>query len=68
MEQYVPTTEQCELALRAVQALEGDFAGVDLLFGNDEKPVICEINSMHILKTCWTVPISIPQIKYWNIF
>ena len=22
-----------------------DFAGVDLLFGKDEKPVICEINS-----------------------
>lgn len=45
MEPYAPTAKQCELAIRAVKALGGDFGGVDLLFDKDEDPVICEINS-----------------------
>lgn len=40
-----PAPEQVEVALRASQALGLDFAGVDLLFGPDNKPLVCEVNS-----------------------
>ena len=45
MENYLPTKEQCDLALQCCEVLELDFAGVDLLFGEDEKPIVCEVNS-----------------------
>lgn len=37
--------EQEELALRAHKVLGLDFSGVDLLFGEDDKPILCEVNS-----------------------
>lgn len=40
-----PTPEQVDVALRASQALGLDFAGVDLLFGPNMKPLVCEVNS-----------------------
>lgn len=40
-----PTSEQVDVALRTCQALGLDFAGVDLLFGKDDEPVVCEVNS-----------------------
>lgn len=42
---YSPTDEQCELALRSCQAIGLDFAGVDILFGDNERPIVCELNS-----------------------
>ncbi len=39
------TKEQEELALKAHKALGLDFSGVDLLFGDDDKPLLCEVNS-----------------------
>lgn len=39
-----PTDEECYLAIRACQALQADFAGVDLLYGKDG-PLVCEVNS-----------------------
>lgn len=48
MESYVPSERECALAVRAVQALGLDFAGVDLLFSNGpdaEADVVCEVNS-----------------------
>lgn len=33
------------LAIEATQALGLDFSGVDLLFDQDEQPVVCEVNS-----------------------
>ena len=45
MENYLPTKEQCDLALQCCEVLGLDFAGVDLLFGEDEKPIVCEVNS-----------------------
>lgn len=44
MENYTPTVAEAELALRAAEALELDFAGVDVLFGADG-PILCEVNS-----------------------
>ncbi len=37
--------EQEEIALKAHRALELDFSGVDLLFGENDKPYLCEVNS-----------------------
>ncbi len=50
MEPYTPTPEEEALALSAVKALELDFAGVDVLFGNDG-PLLCEVNSNAHFKT-----------------
>lgn len=45
MEAYEPTDQERQLAISAVKALGADFAGVDLLFGPNNCPIICEINS-----------------------
>ncbi|MGH2318273.1 ATP-grasp domain-containing protein [Planococcus sp. SE5232] len=39
------TAAQQELALAAAQAVGATFAGVDLLFGEDEEPLVCEVNA-----------------------
>ena len=43
-EKYEPKPEYLDLAVKAAQALSLDFAGVDVLFGEDG-PIICEVNS-----------------------
>lgn len=50
MEPYTPTEAEARLAIRTVKALGLDFAGVDVLFGNDG-PVLCEVNSNAHFKT-----------------
>ncbi len=45
MKQYTPSEKQCELALLSCEAIGLDFAGVDLLFGREEEPIVCEVNS-----------------------
>lgn len=45
MTPYTPTAAQAEMAVKACQMLELDFAGVDLLFGENNTPVLCEVNS-----------------------
>ena len=50
MEAYTPSPAQKEMALRAVEALGLDFAGVDMLFGKDG-PIVCEVNSNAHFKT-----------------
>lgn len=44
MKPYAPTEEEIALAVRASTAVEADFSGVDLLFGEDG-PLVCEVNS-----------------------
>lgn len=39
------TEEQADLALRAHKFLDLDFSGVDLLYGENEEPILCEVNS-----------------------
>lgn len=46
---YTPSKEEEELAISATKAIGADYAGVDLLFGPEGKPIICEINSNALL-------------------
>ena len=39
------TKEQKDLALKAIKALGCDFGGVDLLYGKQGEPIVCEVNS-----------------------
>lgn len=45
MEAFTPPEAFVDLALRAASALGADFAGVDLLFGDEGTPLVCEVNS-----------------------
>ena len=46
---YTPTKAESDLAIRCATILGVDFAGVDLLFG-EEGPLLCEVNSnSHLL-------------------
>ncbi|MBT2215157.1 RimK family alpha-L-glutamate ligase [Virgibacillus dakarensis] len=45
MEAYQPSAIERKIAVAATKAIGADFAGVDLLFGPDHTPIICEINS-----------------------
>jgi len=45
MEAYTANEEEALIAIKAVKAIGADFAGVDLLFGSDDEPIICEVNS-----------------------
>jgi glutathione synthase/RimK-type ligase-like ATP-grasp enzyme len=45
MKEHKPSKEECMLALNTAKALELDFAGIDLLYGEDNKMLVCEVNS-----------------------
>jgi ribosomal protein S6--L-glutamate ligase/gamma-F420-2:alpha-L-glutamate ligase len=64
---HEPTDEQKELAIRCCKIIGADFAGVDLLFGEDNKPIVCEVNSNAHLKniyTCTGIEVSFSIIDY----
>ncbi|MDR1734762.1 MAG: RimK family alpha-L-glutamate ligase [Oscillospiraceae bacterium] len=42
---YTPTLAQAEMATEVCRLLHLDFAGVDILFGAGEEPILCEVNS-----------------------
>ena len=42
---YAPSEKEKEIAILACKALNLDFAGVDVLFGENGEPYICEVNS-----------------------
>lgn len=67
MKQITPLNSQIEEALKAVKALKLDFAGVDVLFGENNKPIICEVNSNPHFKSvfdCTGVDLSYEILKY----
>ena len=45
MKPYEPNQRQIDLAVESCKILDLDFAGVDILFGKDKEPVVCEVNS-----------------------
>ncbi|WP_042146172.1 RimK family alpha-L-glutamate ligase [Paucisalibacillus sp. EB02] len=45
MEAYEPSLKAIEIAISASKAIGADFCGVDLLFGENDQYIICEINS-----------------------
>ena len=42
---FEPKREYLDLAVNAAKALGLDFAGVDVMFGPNDEPIICELNS-----------------------
>lgn len=53
MEPYTPNEAFCDLAIAATKALDADFTGVDLLFGENEAPILCEVNSNAHIKNIY---------------
>jgi len=49
------TDAQQELAIRAADAVGAEFAGVDLLFGEDEEPLVCEVNAAAHIRNIYNV-------------
>jgi RimK family alpha-L-glutamate ligase len=45
MKPYEPTQKQIDLAIECCKVLGLDFAGVDILFGKNKEPIVCEVNS-----------------------
>lgn len=45
MKAYEPTKEQIELAVKCTKIMGTYFTGIDILFGENDEPVICEVNS-----------------------
>lgn len=49
------TKEQQTIAIRAAEAVGAEFAGVDLLFGENEQPLVCEVNAAAHIRNIYTV-------------
>lgn len=45
MKPYTPTKEQIQMAIISCKELGLDFAGVDILIGKNDEPILCEVNS-----------------------
>ena len=45
MKKYTPTKEQEKMAVEVCEKLKLDFAGVDIMFGKEGEPILCEANS-----------------------
>lgn len=66
-ERYTPNDEQIELAQKVCATLNLDFAGIDILFGQNEKPIFCEANSnAHFagIESCCNVSVSDAIIRH----
>lgn len=42
---YHPNEKQIDICIKAANALKLDFCGIDLLFGENDEPILCEVNS-----------------------
>lgn len=50
---YTPNEAFCQMAIEATKALGADFTGVDLMFGENEEPILCEVNSNAHIKNIY---------------
>ncbi|WP_102345385.1 ATP-grasp domain-containing protein [Bacillus sp. Marseille-P3661] len=67
MQPYNPTQTEIDLAIKCSQIIGTDFAGIDLLFGEDDQPIVCEVNSnAHIrnIYDCTGVDVAEFMIDY----
>src|SRR6185312_14700244 len=48
------TDAQRALAISAAEAVGAEFAGVDLLFGDNEEPLVCEVNAAAHIRNIYT--------------
>lgn len=67
MKPYEPTNQEKKLAVEASKAVGATFAGVDLLFGENNEPIICEVNgNAHIrnIYNCTGVNVADHMIDY----
>lgn len=53
MKPYTPNEAFCQMAIAATKALGADFTGVDLLFGENDEPILCEVNSNAHIKNIY---------------
>ena len=53
MQPYTPNEAFCQMAIHATKALDADFTGVDLLFGPNDEPILCEVNSNAHIKNIY---------------
>lgn len=49
------TQRQKEVAIQAAEVLGAEFAGVDLLFGGNEEPLVCEVNGVAHIRNIYNV-------------
>ncbi|MBB4825867.1 RimK family alpha-L-glutamate ligase [Sporosarcina luteola] len=49
------TAEQKTIALQAAEAVGAEFAGVDLLYGEKENPLVCEVNAAAHIRNIYNV-------------
>ncbi|CAM3109314.1 RimK family alpha-L-glutamate ligase [Filibacter tadaridae] len=49
------TAQQKTLALQAAYAVGAEFAGVDLLYGDNEEPLVCEVNAAAHIRNIYNV-------------
>ena len=64
---FTPSKEFIEMAQKVARILDVDFAGIDLLFDENEKPIFCEINSNAHFKNVYKatgVDLSILLVDY----
>ena len=57
---YNPNLKQIDMAINVCKILGLDFAGVDILFGENDEPILCEVNSN-------AYPLNVQKITGVNI-
>lgn len=69
MKNYEPSDKEVDMAINACSQLGLDFAGVDILFGENNEPILCEVNSnAHFVNiyNCTGVNVADEIMKYIN--
>lgn len=55
MNQYVPSAEFIDMAVKCTKLVGAGFAGVDILFGPHQEPILCEVNSNAHIKNIFNI-------------